>query len=65
VPPYLRLVEPSACWKASKIICCFSGGIPMPVSLTLNAITFRARFNDSLSLAQPSVAMDMFNETMP
>ena len=24
VPPYLRLVEPSACWKASKMICCLS-----------------------------------------
>ena len=33
VPPYLRLVEPSACWNASKMICCFSGGMPMPVSL--------------------------------
>jgi hypothetical protein len=21
VPPYLREVEPSACWKASKMIC--------------------------------------------
>ena len=32
VPPYLRLVVPSACWKASKMICCLSGGMPMPVS---------------------------------
>src|SRR6185437_2105503 len=42
VPPYLRLVEPSACWKASKMICCFSLGMPMPVSLTEIAITERA-----------------------
>ena len=34
VPPYLRLVEPSACWKASKMICCFSVEMPMPVSVT-------------------------------
>ena len=32
VPPYLRLVLPSACWNASKMICCLSGGMPMPVS---------------------------------
>ena len=36
VPPYLRLVLPSACWNASKIICCFSGGMPMPVSRDRN-----------------------------
>src|SRR2546425_1933329 len=34
VPPYLRVVEPSAWEKASKIICCFSIGMPIPVSLT-------------------------------
>jgi hypothetical protein len=32
VPPYLRLVLASACWKASKMIRCFSAGMPMPVS---------------------------------
>jgi hypothetical protein len=32
VPPYLRLVPASACWKASKMMRCFSGGMPMPVS---------------------------------
>ena len=36
VPPYLRLVLPSACWNASKMICCLSGGMPMPVSVTEN-----------------------------
>jgi hypothetical protein len=55
VPPYLRLVEPSACWNASKMICCFSGGMPMPVSLTLIWITVRARFSDSFSGFHPSV----------
>ena len=39
VPPYLRLVEPSACWNASKMICCLSAGMPMPVSVTANAST--------------------------
>ena len=34
VPPYLRLVLPSACWNASKMICCLSGEMPMPVSDT-------------------------------
>jgi len=32
VPPYFRLVVPSACWNASKISFCLSGGMPMPVS---------------------------------
>ena len=41
VPPYLRLVLPSACWNASKMICCLSGGMPMPVSATENASTAR------------------------
>ena len=35
VPPYLRCVDPSACWKASKTIWIFSLAIPMPVSVTL------------------------------
>ena len=35
VPPNLRLVVPSACWNASKISCCLSFGMPMPVSLHL------------------------------
>jgi hypothetical protein len=49
VPPYRRDVDPSACWNGSKMICCFSGGIPMPVSLTENAITERAWLSDSRS----------------
>ena len=39
VPPYFRLVVPSACWNASKMSYCFSFGIPIPVSLTSKAIT--------------------------
>ena len=39
VPPYLRAVVPSACWNASKISRSLSSGMPMPVSITENAIT--------------------------
>ena len=39
VPPYLRLVLASACWNASKMIRCFSFGIPIPVSDTSKATT--------------------------
>ena len=46
VPPYLRLVLASACWKASKTIFCFSSGIPMPVSETSKAMTVVASFED-------------------
>ena len=42
VPPNLRLVVPSACWNASKISCCLSFAMPMPVSVTANAITVSA-----------------------
>ncbi len=38
VPPYLRLVVPSACLNASKITRILPAAIPMPVSLTENAI---------------------------
>ncbi|MNY61713.1 hypothetical protein D3C86_1984240 [compost metagenome] len=34
VPPYLRLVVPSACRKASNTRSCLSSGMPMPLSLT-------------------------------
>ena len=39
VPPYLRLVVPSACWNASKMTRSFSAAMPMPVSMTEKAIT--------------------------
>ena len=48
VPPYLRLVVPSACWNASKMSCCLSFGMPMPVSLTANAITAFALSSDAV-----------------
>ena len=35
VPPYLRVMELSAWVKEEKISFCFSGGMPMPVSLTV------------------------------
>lgn len=34
VPPYLRVVDPSACMKASKSFFCVDCGKPMPVSMT-------------------------------
>ena len=34
VPPYFRVVEPSACLKGSKMCACWSAGMPMPVSCT-------------------------------
>ncbi len=34
VPPYQRVIDPSACANGSKMTCCFSGGMPMPVSTT-------------------------------
>jgi hypothetical protein len=47
VPPYLRLVVPSACWNASKMMRCLSGAMPMPVSVTEKATTLSARLSDS------------------
>ncbi len=35
----LAAVPASACWKASKMIFCFSGGMPIPVSLTAKSTT--------------------------
>ncbi len=55
VPPYFRLVLPSACWNASKMICCLSGGMPMPVSETEIASTADARFRSSFSVFQPAL----------
>ncbi len=43
VPPYFLAVLPSACWKASKISCSLSAGMPTPVSVTENASTASAR----------------------
>ncbi len=38
VPPYLRLVVPSACLNASKMTRILLAAMPMPVSVTENAI---------------------------
>ena len=54
VPPYLRAVPPIACWKASKMICCFSAGMPIPVSVTANPMTERARPRVGCSGLQPA-----------
>lgn len=37
VPPYLRLVVPSACWNAPKIDSSWCSAMPMPVSATRKA----------------------------
>ena len=65
VPPYLRLVLPSACWKASKMICCLSGWIPMPVSRTEKESTILARLSVSISWLQPLETGWMSSATVP
>ena len=42
VPPNCRVIDPSACVNASKIACCFSRGMPMPVSATRTCSTTSA-----------------------
>ena len=42
VPPYFRAVPASACWNASKMIFCFSGAMPIPVSATSKVTTVAA-----------------------
>ena len=46
---------PSAWANDSNIVLCLSGGMPMPVSATLIAITPSARLRDSLCGFQPEV----------
>ena len=65
VPPYLRLVLASACWNASKMIFCFSAGIPTPVSETSNAITDAADFRIGCSVLNPLGAVETCNRTPP
>ena len=36
VPPYWRVVLPSACWNFSKMAACLSLATPIPVSITEN-----------------------------
>ncbi len=65
VPPYLRLVVPSACWNASKIRRCLSSGMPMPESSTLNTSTGPALFRWSLAGLQPRSALRTESFTPP
>ena len=65
VPPYLRLVLASACWKASKISFCFSAGMPMPVSDTSNATTAGAWLRIGWFGLQPSYTDEIRNRTSP
>ncbi len=58
VPPYLRLVVPSACWNDSKMMRCLSAGMPMPVSSTEKAMTPSALASAGLSGRQPLAARD-------
>ena len=65
MPPYLRAVPASACWNASKMIFCFSVGMPMPVSLTLKATTVGALPSVGWSALQPSVTTPTRSRTAP
>ncbi|MNF99744.1 hypothetical protein D3C84_826570 [compost metagenome] len=65
VPPYLRLVEPSACWKASNMMFCFSLEIPIPVSEISKATTASALSRLRLAVFQLLLALYIFNCTSP
>ena len=65
VPPYLRLVLASACWKASNTIFCFSTGMPTPVSVTSKATTELAWLSATLSVRQPVWAGTTRSRTLP
>src|SRR5262245_21407004 len=65
VPPYLRLVVPSACWNDSKITRCLSFGMPIPESVTEKASTLPAVLKRSLDCDQPEVAREILNLTEP
>ena len=65
VPPYLRLVLASACWKASNTIFCFSTGMPTPVSVTSKATTELAWLSAMLSERQPVCAGTTRSRTLP
>ena len=65
MPPYLRLVPASACWNASKMIFCFSSGMPMPVSDTSKAMTPATGLSTGWSGLQPPTAADAVSRTPP
>ncbi len=62
VPPYLRLVEPSACWKASNIMPWVFFEIPMPESSIENAITESLSFN---GFSWPASGLKICSLTLP
>ena len=41
--PFYTDINTQEIWKASKMVCCFSGEMPVPVSATSNAKTSAAR----------------------
>ena len=64
VPPNLRLIVPSACWNASKIVRSCSGAMPMPVSVTWNATTCSAAVSGGF-VNRSSPACRMVSVTSP
>jgi len=56
VPPYSRVVDPSACVNDSKMLPSLSGGMPMPVSATEK---------HSPTSFSPSVSRSTRNSTSP
>ena len=65
VPPKRRLIEPSACWNASKMRRSLSGGMPMPLSLTENETTRSARASPSPANCSSGGAMPIVSLTEP
>jgi len=65
VPPYFRVVEPSACVKDSNRLARISGSIPMPVSFTENfTSTWWASFFNSSALMRISPRSVNLNELL-
>ncbi len=66
VPPYFPVIEGSACVNFSKIVNCFSGAIPIPVSLTENCKTSPALvlLNLSTRIAIPPVTVNLITLEM-
>ncbi len=63
VPPYLRLVVPSACWNAPKMVSRCCSGIPIPVSRTRKATT--APWPRTPAGTSSSAAGSMRSSTLP
>ena len=65
VPPKVRLVDESACWKASKMSSCFSAGMPIPVSETAIASTCPAERRPGAPKRGPPRSQRIANSTCP